>query len=204
MLLKPQYSLLTLLVLTALVAGGVKLWRGPHRVSFSDPPTPAQELLLKPFRQAGYDVFLIQNELTFRYEVEQLREWNGDRVLSIKFIPVQELSLAGGERISAIFEQINLKGKLLVTPALLRELDPEQKKELLTCASERVICLLHRGSYAWPNPLYALTEQKNIYELVGVGVFLALAGKPETLDQVDDTNLRAKITTELANIPDAP
>ncbi len=32
MSLRPRYSLLTLLVLTALVAGGVKLWRGPHRV----------------------------------------------------------------------------------------------------------------------------------------------------------------------------
>ncbi len=31
MRLRPRYSLLTLLILTALVAGGVKLWRGPHR-----------------------------------------------------------------------------------------------------------------------------------------------------------------------------
>jgi hypothetical protein len=30
--LRPRYSLLTLLVLTALIAGGVKLWYGPHRV----------------------------------------------------------------------------------------------------------------------------------------------------------------------------
>jgi len=32
MALRPRYSLLTLLVLTALVAGGVKLWYGPHHV----------------------------------------------------------------------------------------------------------------------------------------------------------------------------
>ena len=31
MSLRPRYSLLTLLILTALVAGGMKLWRGPHR-----------------------------------------------------------------------------------------------------------------------------------------------------------------------------
>ena len=30
MSLRPRYSLLTLLVLTALVSGGVKLWYGPH------------------------------------------------------------------------------------------------------------------------------------------------------------------------------
>ncbi len=33
MSLRPRYSLLTLLILTALVAGGVKLWHGPHRVA---------------------------------------------------------------------------------------------------------------------------------------------------------------------------
>ncbi len=32
MSLRPRYSLLTLLVLTALVAGGVKLWYGPNHV----------------------------------------------------------------------------------------------------------------------------------------------------------------------------
>jgi hypothetical protein len=32
MSLRPRYSLLTLLVLTALIAGGVKWWYGPHRV----------------------------------------------------------------------------------------------------------------------------------------------------------------------------
>ena len=32
MSLRPRYSLLTLLILTALIAGGVKLWYGPHRV----------------------------------------------------------------------------------------------------------------------------------------------------------------------------
>jgi hypothetical protein len=32
MSLRPRYSLLTLLVLTALVAGAVKWWRGPHHV----------------------------------------------------------------------------------------------------------------------------------------------------------------------------
>jgi hypothetical protein len=29
--LRPRYSLLALLLFTAAVAGGVKIWRGPHR-----------------------------------------------------------------------------------------------------------------------------------------------------------------------------
>jgi hypothetical protein len=39
MSLRPRYSLLTLLLLTAAVAVGIKLWRGPHRVSVSSVPT---------------------------------------------------------------------------------------------------------------------------------------------------------------------
>ena len=44
MSLRPRYSLLTLLILTALIAGGVKLWYGPHhtieerRPGRHDPP----------------------------------------------------------------------------------------------------------------------------------------------------------------------
>ena len=205
MSLRPRYSLLTLLVVTALVAGGVKLWFGPHRVIFNDPPTPDQELLLKAFRHVKYDDYLIRNKLTFRYEVEQLREWDGDRILSIKFIPLQELTLSSGAMTQAVFAQLNLRDcKLLVSPALLLESDAQQQAELRTCKSaERVVCLLHRGRDSrGPNSLYALTEQKNIYELAGVGVFLSLAGKPVTLAQIEDSDLRVKIATELANIPD--
>jgi hypothetical protein len=39
MRLRPRYSLLTLLILTALVAGGVKLWYGPHWVKERKTPT---------------------------------------------------------------------------------------------------------------------------------------------------------------------
>ena len=41
MSLRPRYSLLTLLILTALVAGGVKLWYGPHHVV--ERPKPHRE-----------------------------------------------------------------------------------------------------------------------------------------------------------------
>ncbi len=43
MKLRPRYSLLTLLLLTALVAGGVKLWHGPHHVVEPDLPNWQQE-----------------------------------------------------------------------------------------------------------------------------------------------------------------
>jgi hypothetical protein len=46
MSLRPRYSLLTLLVVMALVAGGVKWWRGPHRVLLSNPRTGAEHAIL--------------------------------------------------------------------------------------------------------------------------------------------------------------
>ena len=61
MSLRPRYSLLTLLVVTALVAGGVKLWYGPHHVVEQ--------------AKAGEEV-----EYTFT------RAWNGERILQGTFI----------------------------------------------------------------------------------------------------------------------
>ena len=42
MSLRPRYSLLTLLLLTTFVAGGVKLWYGPHHVV--EQPRPKMEV----------------------------------------------------------------------------------------------------------------------------------------------------------------
>jgi hypothetical protein len=56
MSLRPRYSLLTLLVLTALVAGGVKLWYGPHHVV--ERPSPVKE-----------------DEYTYT------RDWQGNRII---------------------------------------------------------------------------------------------------------------------------
>lgn len=56
MSLHPRYSLLALLILTALIAGGVKLWYGPHHVV--ERPEPGWEL-----------------------EVTYTRNWRGDRII---------------------------------------------------------------------------------------------------------------------------
>lgn len=53
--LRPRYSLRTLLVLTALIAGGVKLWRGPHHV---EERTPG-----------------LEREFTFT------RDWRGEQII---------------------------------------------------------------------------------------------------------------------------
>ena len=55
MSLRPRYSLLTLLLLTALIAGGVKLWYGPHHVVES----------------------VANGELEYSYT----RDWRGNRIV---------------------------------------------------------------------------------------------------------------------------
>lgn len=47
---RPRYSLLTLLLLTAAVAGGIKYWRGPHWAELPYPPTQAEQAVLEQHR----------------------------------------------------------------------------------------------------------------------------------------------------------
>jgi hypothetical protein len=61
MRLRPRYSLLTLLILTALVAGGVKLWYGPHHVI--ERPSSTVEL------EYSYD-----------------RDWRGNKVIDGPYV----------------------------------------------------------------------------------------------------------------------
>jgi hypothetical protein len=56
MFLRPRYSLLALFLLTALVAGGVKFWYGPHHVV--ERPSPH-----------------LEDEFTFT------RDWRGDKIV---------------------------------------------------------------------------------------------------------------------------
>ena len=74
MSLRPRYSLLTLLVLTALVAGGVKLWRGPHHVV--EPEFPYAEV-----------------EYTFT------RDWRGNRIIEGVRVNRSEQPLGTPERV---------------------------------------------------------------------------------------------------------
>ena len=45
--LRPRYSLLTLLLLTAAVAGGIKFWRGPHWAELPYPPSQEEQAVLE-------------------------------------------------------------------------------------------------------------------------------------------------------------
>jgi hypothetical protein len=232
MKIRPRYSLLTLLVLTALIAGGVKYWRGPHRTVMNDPPTHAERKILKSI-EVWEDCFEAHG-VTFRYELEWRREWETERTLSLKLIPLQELTLRN-------FDARNrAQGKLLLTPELLRELSDSQRRVFETLETERVLCLLHRGrprqrlepdsdnsqspaagtatpaSAASANSASAASAS-SVPELAPNPLYLltnrkrvyelngvsgGLAGKPVKPEDIVDLDLRSTVSWELWWIPD--
>src|SRR5215218_1421758 len=87
MSLRPRYSLLTLLVLTALVAGGVKLWRGPHHVVVSGDTRTAEEQKMftkfpNNFTHSPYNLYG-----EFRYEYSYLQHWHERQYLTNRMFP---------------------------------------------------------------------------------------------------------------------
>ncbi len=73
MSLRPRYSLLTLLLLTAAVAGGIKYWRGPHWAELPYPPTPIEKAFLE-------EHYYLNDFINFYgaqdIRCEYTREWN--------------------------------------------------------------------------------------------------------------------------------
>src|SRR5687768_6371264 len=87
MKIRPRYSLLTLLVLTALVACGVKLWRGPHHAIVSGDTRSAEERKMftkfpNDFTHSPYNLYG-----EFRYEYSYLQHWNERQYLTNRMFP---------------------------------------------------------------------------------------------------------------------
>jgi hypothetical protein len=90
MKLKPRYSLLTLLIVTALVAGGLKLWRGPfHAVVSGDTRTAEERKMFTTFPNVfSPSQFKLYGE--FRYEYTYLQHWSEREYLQIRMFPSSE------------------------------------------------------------------------------------------------------------------
>jgi hypothetical protein len=83
MSLRPRYSLLTLLLLTAAIAVGVKLWRGPHDlvlthwpcyIAQTKPPPSAEErrlLQLMPLQSSACSSCRIDYSLQYTQEPQR-------------------------------------------------------------------------------------------------------------------------------------
>jgi hypothetical protein len=79
MSLRPRYSLLTLLLLTALVAGGVKLWYGPHHEV--------------EFNGDGQDGFHVEDRYTYTRDIRGNRILQGPRVGRLYLVDGKEKQL---------------------------------------------------------------------------------------------------------------
>ena len=95
MSLRPRFSLLTLLFVTALVAGGVKLWHGPHWRTLSDPLTALDQSLIAEHASDSHFQVLLTSEVKCKY----LNTWSGPELLLIHGQPRADAPLLIGNAI---------------------------------------------------------------------------------------------------------
>lgn len=219
-MIRPRYSLLTLLVVTALVAGGVKWWRGPHRLTIGGSPTASEQAILKeghPFEFPPAEV---------RFEYDFLRTLEGREFLSVTCVPTSAAYFLVGSSEPIPYDPPGIKG--LYSDSSYRE---ELKKGAITTANpkERVVCWIRAGRKPTyrevpvtpiPQPSkrpgqvrirreiisgeellksYLVTDVGKLYEIGGA--YIAFWGIETTLDQVVDADVRARIAEELHKLP---
>jgi len=152
--LRPRYSLLALLLFTALVAGGVKLWRGPHRVLIDSQTTPF-----------GDDVSVIFPSSTrvpwgpFELECEYIREFRDVRYVAMLGWP--------DKKHDVYLQRVSSKdtGKAYLRRAQVRKLDSIQGEERVLCwffENERHV---EQKPTFWKDQwkAYLLTDRRKIY-----------------------------------------
>lgn len=104
-LIRPRYSLLALLLFTAAVAVGVKLWRGPHRVVNRTNPK-------------------MEEEYTYYFD------WNGSKIMD--GVRVMRYSPEGKHNRSSV--HFYRQGKCLVAPTSVKADTEEQRLTLQALA----------------------------------------------------------------------
>jgi hypothetical protein len=201
--LRPRYSLLTLLVVTALVAGGVMYFLVPHRAMISDPPTADEQRHL----DVNYFVRetpLMQHSAQLEYEYVYTR--GGPRWLSLAGQITAECMIYAQkvEKYQCGLLHESWSSKRLA-------LDEQQYDR------ERVVAWVMSDEYKPPEPpspklllysfssndlytnrdgLYLLTDQQRIWIIEQFGL-----AKSVTLSEIPDDHLRVRLAEELAKIP---
>ena len=206
MSLRPRYSLLTLLLLTAAIAVGIKLWRGPHRVMTRFPLTPADAAYFSQF----FGPIESGGNARGALETETIRDGWEERVLSIKSIlaegdePVYLYTFNSPESTEA---QGNSIAKPVLDEALLNKYPLHTNRRI-----QRVVATYHAHSKApqepvqfyvpvFLNTMYQVTESGAIYHQVRVVVFSGdYFYKEIKLEAIPDSYLRARIAEDLARL----
>ena len=202
---RPRYSLLTLLVLTALVAGGVKLWRGPHHVVIHGPQSKEENLLLEhsllDYLNTVYPPVV--------YEYEYLNSWN-DRdylfvvghTMGLEPIPVYRMRFSDKNRVYLI-QASNLD-------LLAAENDPRTNENIVCWMynpnSKKPAAAKGQSPAIWRNPAahgcYFLTNRKKLYRGYDIYNFGVPLDRVE-LQEIADPEFRQCVAAELEKIPAA-
>lgn len=224
MSLRPRYSLLTLLVLTAGIAVGIKLWRGPHWVVLDNPPSVSEYPLLEQISSPNF-----QQLFPFEMRVQYLNTLSGREVLLIhgepappeKLMVVSWATLQKGNGSSehveskdyAIFPLSIMPGDTL-PPALQREVLSVTREEILRWYSSKpkppvtpTTTEPSESQSSLPKPppaiipsTYFLSNHKQVYEYHST--YFVIAVSRILVSEIPDPALRTVIEQELANLPD--
>jgi hypothetical protein len=221
MSLRPRFSLLTLLILTALVAGGLQYWRGPHWRTLSDPLTAAdQALLAGPYYADPQLQLLFHGEVRCKYR----NTLAGSELLLIHGQPAVDAPLFVDEGFSLSGIPGRGRGQIpqmiyRVQPAASSTPDGHYAHEKIRCwysvprhaapkrdttDSEIEYKIMKPVEYTVMKPtlphLYFVTQQKRVYQFHSY--IWNLTVTPIQVAEIDDPELRALIEAELASIPD--
>jgi hypothetical protein len=204
MSLRPRYSLLTMLLLTAAIAVGIKLWRGPHRVMMSNRPTLEEQAILERATMAAVHA---ESFKPLRYEYDFVRSGQGKDCLTVVGRPT------GSVPILIIPTSVTMQFALersMLTPK-------DTANFLKNPTVERLICFVHSGRTqpspfaatltaasgqvtTAKHPTYYISSQKRVYVdaiQLAYGIYIRLI----ELNDIQDPAVRARVDEALASIP---
>jgi hypothetical protein len=188
---RPRYSLLTLLLLTAGIAVGVKLWRGPHRLFIPADMLPAGDSLYLLFPSAQ-PVALKYGSL--KYELEYFREWQGVNYTTLMGRPDPETRtyLQPGPASDP-------------SKAYLYRVAPLSWDKVVE--DEHVVCWFFENEHHverhnfWKSDWKALllTNQRNLYSFESW--YADKVASRITLDEIEDSTMKFCVQLELEKLP---
>lgn len=192
MFLRPRYSLLTLLLLTAAVAVGIKLWRGPHQMRI----TAAKQGLLN---QLGYQTSV--NELgEFETTLEYINHFDRTEYIVVLGTPrdPDDLYLDQHDAIYLVCSKHNGLG-LGLPPDMKKERIvrwacwlPDEKTAQQLLSGPQCICGNHALEKA--NKLYLISNQGRIFQ--PKYHFAPLIVNLVEADSIQDLAIRTRVLAE--------
>ncbi len=194
---RPRYSLLTLLVLTALVAGGVKLWYGPHWQELNAPTV----LQLQELIRVRLKYYSPRSKPAYSYQYRNT--WDGQEVVLFKCKYLMSQYRIDRQPTTTYPSTYDL---ILLFEEQLRTGLAKHYNEQVVCWISGKLSLVHdesekRGIYG---PGYVVTNKKRIF----LTQLSELEPRSELqlveLETISNPDLRAEIARELAALPDLP